>query len=123
MNMKTSRILLTLAATAAMTTAMAADVKTNGNIVTVRPDSGQAKIVQLEVINDNIIRVRATSKDELPVKPASLMIVPQKAPAKGSYTIEEANEAVTVIAKFCPTIRCSLQNNMLFFPSHRNTNA
>ncbi len=80
-------------------TSQAADIKTNGPVVTIRPDGGQAKVVQLEVINDNIIRVRATSKDELPVKPASLMIVPQTAPAKGSYTIEEAREAVMVIAK------------------------
>ena len=70
-------------------TAMAADVKTNGNIITIRPDSGQAKVIQLEVINDNIIRVRATSKDELPVKPQSLMIVPQQ-PYKGEVKVTEA---------------------------------
>ena len=58
-------------------TAQAADVQTNGNRVLIKPDGGQAKVIKLEVINDNIIRVRATSKDELPVKPASLMIVPQ----------------------------------------------
>ena len=80
-------------------TVSAAHVKQNGNIVTITPDGGQAKVVQLEVINDNIIRVRATSKDALPVKPASLMVLPQKAPAKGCYTIEEANDAVCVVAK------------------------
>ena len=80
-------------------TMQAADVKTNGNIVTIRPDGGQAKVICLEVINDNIIRVRATSKDELPVKPQSLMIVPQTAPAKGSYSIEETDGQVSVIAK------------------------
>ena len=77
----------------------AADVKTDGNQVTIRPDGGQAKVIRLEVMNDNIIRVRATSKDELPVKPASLMIVPQTASAKGSYSIEEDGETVTVKAK------------------------
>lgn len=80
-------------------TAQAADVQTSGNRVIIRPDGGQAKVIQLEVINDNIIRVRATPKDELPVKPASLMIVPQQAPAKGSYSIEETSEQVSVIAK------------------------
>ena len=40
---------------------MAGEVQTNGNIVTVHPDGGQAKVVCLEVMNDNIIRVRATS--------------------------------------------------------------
>ena len=79
--------------------AQAADVKTIGNQVTIRPDGGQAKVICLEVINDNIIRVRATPKDELPVKPASLMIVPQQAPAKGSYSIEETDGQVSVIAK------------------------
>ena len=80
-------------------TAQAADVQTNGNRVLIKPDGGQAKVIKLEVINDNIIRVRATSKDELPVKPASLMIVPQQAPAKGSYSIEETDGQVSVIAK------------------------
>ena len=79
-----------------MTTATAADVKTNGNIVTICPDSGQVKVVQLEVVNDNIIRVRATSKDALPQKPQSLMIVPQKAPAKGSFSIVEEKKPFSV---------------------------
>ena len=70
---------------------LAADVQTKGNIVTIRPDSGQAKVIQLEVISDNIIRVRATSKDQLPVKPQSLMIVPQQ-PYKGQVEIKQ-NEA------------------------------
>ena len=59
------------------TTVEASDVVRKWNQVTIRPDGGQAKVIQLEVVNDNIIRVRATSKDELPVKPKSLMIVPQ----------------------------------------------
>ena len=80
-------------------TTQAADIETAGNIVTIRPDGGEAKVIRLEVINDNIIRVRATSKDELPVKPQSLMIVPQQAPAKGSYSIEETDGQVSVIAK------------------------
>ena len=46
--------------------AMAADVKTEGNGVTIIPDGGQAKVIRLEVMNGNIIRVRATSKEALP---------------------------------------------------------
>ena len=75
----------------------AAEVQTNGNTVTIRPDEGQAKVIRLEVMNDNIIRVRATSKEALPEKPASLMIVPQKAPEKGAYSINE--DAVSVVVK------------------------
>ena len=85
--MKTWNIILN-ALLLGTTTMSAADVKTNGNIVTIRPDGGQAKVIQLEVVNDNIIRVRATSKDELPVKPQSLMIVPQQA-YKGKVEVAE----------------------------------
>ena len=93
--MKDFRLVAFLALTCFALTAAAADVKTQGNIVTIHPDGGQSKVVRLEVINDNIIRVRATSKDQLPQKPQSLMIVPQQAPAKGSYSIEESDETVT----------------------------
>ena len=98
-----------------VTMAQAADVKTNGNIVTIRPDSGQAKVIQLEVISDNIIRVRATSKEELPVKPQSLMIVPQTPPAKGSYTIEESEEAVMVIAKNVRAVVSKAKGEVWFY--------
>ncbi len=97
--MKSTKFLASSLWLAGALMAQAADVKTIGNQVTIRPDGGQAKVICLEVINDNIIRVRATPKDELPVKPASLMIVPQQAPAKGSYSIEETSEQVSVIAK------------------------
>ena len=79
--------------------ASAAVVQTQGGQVTIRPDDGQAKVIRLEVINDNIIRVRATSEAELPQKPASLMIVPQMAPVKGSYTISENGDEVVVKTK------------------------
>ena len=74
----------------------AAELQTSGNTVTIRPDGGQAKVIRLEVMNDNIIRVRATSEVALPEKPASLMIVPQTTPAKGSYTVSDEGETVVV---------------------------
>ena len=74
-------------------------VKTESNIVVIRPENSQAKLVRLEVINDRIIRLRATSKDELSDKPASLMIVPQAAPAKDSYSITDEGETVFVKTK------------------------
>jgi len=80
-----------------MTCAIAtAKVSQQGQTVTIHPNSGQARVVNLQVINDQIIRVRATSAAELPQKPASLMIVSQKAPAKDSYTIEEKDGKVIV---------------------------
>ena len=74
-------------------------VKKGANMIVVRPENSQAKVVQLEVINDRIIRLRATSKAELPQKSASLMIVSQAAPEKGSYTISDEGETVAVKTK------------------------
>ena len=81
------------------TTTHAADVRQEGNSVMITPDGGQARTLCLEVINDNIIRVRATSKDALPVKPQSLMIVEQKPVAKTAYTISDEGQTVIVKAK------------------------
>ena len=67
------KLLCVMSALMATTMLMADEVQKSGNSVTIRPDGGQAKVVRLEVINDNIIRVRATSKETLPEKPASLM--------------------------------------------------
>ena len=75
--------------------AYAADVQTNGNSLTIRPDGGQARVIRLEIINDQIIRLRATSKEQLPDKPASLMIVPQTSKAKGTI----ADEGETMVVK------------------------
>ena len=99
--------------------AQAAYVQTKGNIVTIRPDEGQAKVIQLEVINDNIIRVRATSKDELPVKPQSLMVVPQAAPAKGSFSILNENDLVLVTAKNVTAYVDGTTGRISFFDSNK----
>ena len=96
-------------------TMMAAEVQTSGNNVTIRPDGGQAKLISLEVMNDNIIRVRATSKDALPVKPASLMIVPQAAPAKGSYSVTEDGDNVVVKAKNVKAVVSKATGRVTFF--------
>ena len=96
-------------------TAQAADVQTNRNQVTIRPDGGQAKVIRLEVMNDNIIRVRATSKDEFPEKPASLMIVPQAAPANGSYTVSEEGDSVVVQAKNVKAVVSKATGEVTFF--------
>ena len=94
---------------------MAADIQTNGNSVTIRPDGGQAKVICLEVMNDNIIRVRATSEGSLPQKPQSLMIVPQTAPAKGSYTVSEEGGNVVVKAKNVKAVVDKATGEVAFF--------
>ena len=94
---------------------MAAEVQTNGNTVTICPDGGQAKVIRLEVMNDNIIRVRATSKEVLPEKPASLMIVPQTTPAKGSYTLNEEGDKVIVKARNVKAVVSKTTGEIVFF--------
>ncbi len=96
-------------------TAMAAGVQTSGNSVTIRPDGGQAKVICLEVMNDNIIRVRATSKDALPVKPTSLMIVPQSVPVKGSYSVTEEADNVVVKAKNVKAVVSKATGEVTFY--------
>ncbi len=98
----------------------AADVKTEGNLVTIRPDGGQAKVVRLEVMNDNIIRVRATSKEELPVKRPSLMIVPQTAPDKKSYTVGEENGNVVVKTANVKAVVSKASGEVTFFDGNGN---
>ena len=95
--------------------AMAAEVQTSGNSVTIRPDGGQAKVICLEVMNDNIIRVRATSAEALPQKPQSLMVVPQTAPAKGSYTVSEEDSCVVVKAKNVKAVVSKATGEVTFF--------
>ena len=101
-------------------TMMAASVQTSANNVTIRPDGGQAKVISLEVMNDNIIRVRATSKDALPVKPASLMIVPQTAPAKGSYSVTEDADNVVVKAKNVKAVVSKATGQVTFYDATGN---
>ena len=110
--MKRIKILVSALALAGMS--QAATVQTNGNNVTITPDGGQAKVVRLEVMNDNIIRVRATSKEALPEKPASLMIVPQVAPTKG-YMITEEGDNVVVKAKNVKAVVLKATGEVTFF--------
>lgn len=93
----------------------AAEVQQSGNKVTVKPDGGQAKVICLEVMNDNIIRVRATSESALPVKKPSLMIVPQTAPAKNTYTVSEDEQSVKVKAKNVTAVVNKATGAIVFF--------
>ncbi len=96
----------------------AADYTVKGNSVTIpvkEVKAGGAKVVRLQVMNDNIIRVQATSKEALPEKPASLMIVPQTAPAKGSYSITEDADKVVVKAKNVKAVVSKATGEITFF--------
>ena len=106
-----------MSALMATTMLMADEVQKSGNSVTIRPDGGQAKVIRLEVINDNIIRVRATSKEALPEKPASLMIVPQAAPPK-DIDIDDEDDKVTVKAKNVKAVVDTETGGITFFDAN-----
>jgi alpha-D-xyloside xylohydrolase len=80
-------------------TLTAADYTIDGQYVTIpvkESKAGGAQVVRLQVVNDNIIRVQATSEAQLPQKKPSLMIVTQT--AKPKFTVEEDDDKVRVKA-------------------------
>ena len=76
--------------------AQAATVEQAGGYVVIRPDGGEARVVRLQVVGDAIIRVQATSENELPQKPQSLIVVKQT--AKPKYTVSDEGGEVRVKA-------------------------
>ena len=70
------------------TALLAADYTVNGQFITIpvqQPQADGAKVVRLQVVTDNIIRVQATSEAQLPEK-QSLIIVKQTAKPKFEVT-------------------------------------
>ena len=96
--MKYLKLFLTIFLMMAAVGANAAGFVKEGNNVTIRvekPQHNGAKVVCLQVVNDNIIRVRATSEETLPQK-NSLIIVPQK--ANPAFEVTEDAQTVSVKA-------------------------
>ena len=116
--MKLTRLCVSVVLLGLTAVVQAADVKQQGNCVTVIPDGGQAKVVRLQVINDNIIRVQATSKDALPEKPKSLMIVPQT--AKPKFEVSEDAATVTVKAKNVKAVVTKATGAVAFYDEDGN---
>jgi alpha-D-xyloside xylohydrolase len=97
--MKILRTMMTGVLSLMVVMLMAADYTVDGNSITIpvkNVKAGGAKVVRLQVINDNIIRVQATSEDALPQK-QSLMIVEQT--AKPKFTVNEDDDKVIVKAQ------------------------
>ena len=70
------------------TAVLAADYTVSGQFITIpvqQPQADGAKVVRLQVVSDNIIRVQATSEAQLPEK-QSLIIVKQTAKPKFEVT-------------------------------------
>lgn len=79
--------------------AFAAGYTDNGKGITLQVKNATtdgARLVRLEVVNDDIIRVRATKEAAFPDK-QSLVVVPQKATPK--YKVTEKNGVITLKAK------------------------
>ena len=96
--MKNLKTLTTGVLLIAVATLQAADYTVAGQYVTIpvkRVKAGGAQVVRLQVVNDNIIRVQATSESKLPEK-QSLIIVPQT--AKPKFTVSEDDDVVRVKA-------------------------
>ena len=96
--MKHLRVMTTGVLSLMVAALMAADYTVKGNFVTIpvkEVKAGGAKVVRLQVINDNIIRVQATSETSLPQK-QSLMIVEQKANPK--FDVRQDDDKVCVKA-------------------------
>ena len=96
--MKKLQFLLSAIMLLTASVADAAGFERNGNTVTVqvaKPQNDGARVVRLEVVNENIIRVRATSEEVLPEK-KSLIIVPQK--TKPQFEVSEDDKGVSVKA-------------------------
>ena len=77
---------------ATVTMLMAADYTVDGQFVTIpvkNVKAGGAQVVRLQVVNDNIIRVQATSEAQLPEK-QSLIIVKQT--AKPKFTVSDGDQ-------------------------------
>ncbi len=78
----------------------------HGGISGVKPDSvlvrienpreGKAKVVALQVVDKNIMRVRATPENELPKKRKSLIVVDQIREGKVDYSIDSTSSSVVV---------------------------
>ncbi|MDE7456222.1 MAG: DUF5110 domain-containing protein [Prevotella sp.] len=75
-----------------------ADYKVDGQFITIpvkQEKAGDAQVVRLQVVNDNIIRVQATSDAQLPEK-QSLIIVKQT--AKPKFTVTDGEQLVVKAA-------------------------
>ena len=85
--------ILSLAA-AGMAVSCVANVHRDGNQVTVRVQSGDARLVRLEVMGPKIIRVSATADAEFADKP-SLIVVPQQ-PLNEPINVRRIGDTLTV---------------------------
>ena len=88
---------LLAACMAVISLCLGAEPDRDNGIVTVRPTTGGTRVVSLQAVGDNIVRVRASSKAELPQKRKSLITVPQTAVPQ--FTVSETADSVTLTTR------------------------
>ena len=99
------------------TSVMAADYTIDGQYVTIpvkQVKAEGAKVVRLQVVNDHIIRVQATSENQLPEK-QSLIIVPQT--SKPKFTVTDG-DVVSVKAAHVEARINKETGAVMFFDAH-----
>lgn len=97
--MKSAKILISTILLACIPAiATAADFIKDGNLVTVNINTNGygAKLLRLQIVNDNIIRVEATAEKQFPDK-KSLIVVPQTAQAH--FSVNEDKSFIKIKAK------------------------
>ena len=113
--MNKTKLLLSTFLVLGASASFAAGYTDNGKGITLKVKNASAegaRIVRLEVVNDDIIRVRATCADALPEK-QSLIVVPQKSAAK--YKVTEKNGVITLKAKNVQAVVNEANGHIAFY--------
>lgn len=114
--MKMQHYLVSFMLLLSATAACATDYVDNGKDITVKvssPMPNGARLLRMEVINDNIIRVRATNEAAFPDKQKSLMIVPQTQNA--AYNVSQEGNTVTVSARNVKAVVDAATGHVAFY--------
>ena len=118
--MKLLKLMMTGIALTASLSVLADDYSIDGQYVTIpieKVNADGANVVRLQVVNDHIIRVQATSKGQLPEK-QSLMIVKQT--AKPKFIVSEEDDVVSVKAAHVEARVDANTGQIVFFDANGN---
>ena len=118
--MKLLKLMMTGIALTASLSVLADDYSIDGQYVTIpieKVNADGANVVRLQVVNDHIIRVQATSKGQLPEK-QSLMIVKQT--AKPKFIVSEEDDVVSVKAAHVEARVDANTGQIAFFDANGN---
>ncbi len=100
--MRILRTMMTGVLTFAATAMLAADYTVDGQYVTIPVKEAKAdgaQLVRLQVVNDRIIRVQATSKAQLPEKQSLMIVAQTQKPKFDVYSLDNTDEVWVKAAK------------------------